>query len=135
MANAEYRNGQGITKLLRDYGGQRGHVKRLVFLIELRCVLWASPPSITAFGLPALQCQSVFCKCRSVRCGADMAPARPSHRVRISCGARPLRPPAALLYNAALPLNSQLVATLKLRLDSRSPLRALSGEGNRRCAK
>ena len=29
------------------------------FLIELRCALWASPPSITAFGLPALCCQSV----------------------------------------------------------------------------
>ena len=29
------------------------------FLIELRCALWASPPSITTFVLPALQCQSV----------------------------------------------------------------------------
>ena len=29
------------------------------FLIELRCALWASPPSITAFVLPALWCQSV----------------------------------------------------------------------------
>ena len=29
------------------------------FLIELRCALWASPPSITAFGLPPLRCQSV----------------------------------------------------------------------------
>ena len=29
------------------------------FLIERRCALWASPPSITAFGLPALLCQSV----------------------------------------------------------------------------
>ena len=29
------------------------------FLIELRCALWASPPSITAFVLPALSCQSV----------------------------------------------------------------------------
>ena len=29
------------------------------FLIELRCALWASPPSITAFVLPALLCQSV----------------------------------------------------------------------------
>jgi hypothetical protein len=25
-----------------------------LFLIELRCALWASPPSITAFGWPAL---------------------------------------------------------------------------------
>ncbi len=29
------------------------------FLIELRCALWASPPSITAFVLPGLLCQSV----------------------------------------------------------------------------
>ena len=29
------------------------------FLIELRCALCASPPSITAFGLPPLRCQSV----------------------------------------------------------------------------
>ena len=29
------------------------------FLIELRCALWARPPSITAFVLPALGCQSV----------------------------------------------------------------------------
>ncbi len=28
-------------------------------LIERRCALWASPPSITAFVLPALSCQSV----------------------------------------------------------------------------
>jgi hypothetical protein len=25
-----------------------------LFLIELRCALWASPPNITAFVLPAL---------------------------------------------------------------------------------
>ena len=49
----------GTTKLSRSFGGQRGHVGRPVFLIELRCALWASPPSITAFGLPALSCQSV----------------------------------------------------------------------------
>ncbi len=56
-------------------------------------------------------------KCWSVRCGADMASARwrivldqpsPAARpgcrgVRGSCGARPLRPPASLLHNAALP--------------------------------
>jgi len=29
--------------------------------------------------------------------------ARPGRRVRGSCGARPLRPPASLLHNAALP--------------------------------
>jgi len=28
-------------------------------LIELRYALWVSPPSITAFGLPALWCWSV----------------------------------------------------------------------------
>ena len=28
-------------------------------LIERRYALWASPPSFTAFGLPALSCQSV----------------------------------------------------------------------------
>lgn len=52
----------------------------------------------------------------SVRCSADMASARlrivldqpspaarPGRRVRGSCGARPLRPPASLLHNAALP--------------------------------
>ena len=30
-----------------------------LFLIELRCALWASPPSITACVLPALWSQSV----------------------------------------------------------------------------
>ena len=29
------------------------------FLIDLRCALWASPPSITAFVLPAPWCQPV----------------------------------------------------------------------------
>jgi hypothetical protein len=38
------------------------------FLIELRCALWASPPSITAFGLPALWCQLV--------CAALLRPAQ-----------------------------------------------------------
>ena len=51
-----------------------------------------------------------------LRCSADMASARlrivldqpspaarPGRRVRGSCGARPLRPPASLLHNAALP--------------------------------
>ena len=47
------------TKLSRSFGGQRGHAGRPVFLIELRCALWASPPSITAFVLPALLCRSV----------------------------------------------------------------------------
>ena len=103
------------------------------FLIELRCALWASPPSITAFGLPALLCQSVRAallrpaqvpgsytasasQVLSVRWSADMASARwrivldqpspaarPGSRVRGSCGTRPLRPPASLLHNAALP--------------------------------
>ena len=55
-------------------------------------------------------------KCWSVRWCADIASARwrivldqpspaarPGRRVRGSCGARPLRPPASLLHNAALP--------------------------------
>ena len=63
------------------------------FLIDLRCALWASPPSITAFGLPALSCSQcarrwcaphrcrgvtspVLRKCWSVRCGADRVSAR-----------------------------------------------------------
>jgi hypothetical protein len=58
----------------------------------------------------------VLRKCWSVRWSADMASARwrivldqpspaarPGCRVRGSCGARPLRPPASLLHNAALP--------------------------------
>ncbi len=49
----------GTKKLSRGVGEQRGHVGRPVFLIDLRCALWASPPSITAFVLPALLCQSV----------------------------------------------------------------------------
>jgi len=44
----------GTTKLSRGVGEQRGHAGRPVFFIELRCALLASPPSITAFGLPAL---------------------------------------------------------------------------------
>ena len=49
----------GTTKLSRGFGGQRGHAVRPAFLFELRCALWVSPPSITAFYLPALECQSV----------------------------------------------------------------------------
>lgn len=49
----------GTTRLSRGVGGQRGHAGRPVFLIELRCALWANPPNITAFVLPALFCQSV----------------------------------------------------------------------------
>jgi hypothetical protein len=58
----------------------------------------------------------VLRKCWSVRWCADMASARwrivldqpspaarPGRRVRGSCGTRPLRPPASLLHNAALP--------------------------------
>ena len=44
----------GTTKLSRSFGEQRGHAVRPDFLMELRCALWVSPPSITAFGLPAL---------------------------------------------------------------------------------
>ena len=38
---------------------QRGDAGRSDFLIELRCALWVSPPNITAFVLPALECRSV----------------------------------------------------------------------------
>ena len=38
------------------------------FLSDLRCALWTSPPSITAFVLPALQYQSV--------CAALLRPAQ-----------------------------------------------------------
>jgi hypothetical protein len=44
----------GTTKLSRSYVEQRGHAVRPDFLIDLRCAPWVSPPSITAFGLPAL---------------------------------------------------------------------------------
>ena len=44
----------GTTKLSRSLGGQRGHAARPAFLFEPRCALGASPPSITAFVLPAL---------------------------------------------------------------------------------
>ena len=58
----------------------------------------------------------VLRRCWSVRCGADMASApwrivldqpspaaRPGCRIRGTCGTCPLRPPASLLHNAALP--------------------------------
>ncbi len=59
----------------------------------------------------------MLCKCWSVRCSADMVSARlcivldqpsPAARPRSRCvrgtfGTRPLRPPASLLHNAALP--------------------------------
>ena len=44
----------GTTKLSRSFGEERGHAVRPAFLFELRYALWVSPPSITAFGLPAL---------------------------------------------------------------------------------
>ncbi|MCW2312727.1 hypothetical protein M2244_002475 [Rhodoferax antarcticus] len=101
--------------------------------MELRCALWGSPPSITAFGLPALSCGSV----RAARllpaqglgsyiASASQVSASALERryglSRLACassgraiatrgiaassttvGTRPLRPPASLLHNAALP--------------------------------
>ncbi len=45
---------RAFLDLSRSFGEQHGHAVRPDFLIELRCALWVSPPSITAFGLPAL---------------------------------------------------------------------------------
>ena len=101
------------------------------FLIERRYALSASPPSTTAFVLPALLFQSgarrtgagkLHCqRFASVgQCAVDedtasarlrivldqqLPAVRPGLRVRVrdSCGARPQRPPASLLHNAALP--------------------------------
>lgn len=72
---------------------------------------WCAPHRCWEGTSPVLR------KCWSVRCSADMVSARwrivldqpsPAARpcsrgVRGSCGARPLRPPASLLHNAALP--------------------------------
>ena len=98
-------------------------------MIERRYALSASPPSTTAFVLPALLCQSGarrtgagklhcqrFASVGQCAVDEDMASARlrivldqqspavrPGLRVRGSCGARPQRPPASPLHNAALP--------------------------------
>ena len=58
----------GAAKLPRGFGGQRSHAGWPAFLFELRYALWVSPPSITAFYLPALECQSV--------CAALLRPAQ-----------------------------------------------------------
>lgn len=71
---------------------------------------WCAPHRCRGGTSPVLR------KCWSVRWCADMTSARlrivldqpspaarPGRRVRGSCGARPLRPPASLLHNAALP--------------------------------
>jgi hypothetical protein len=121
------------TKLSRSFDEQRGHAVWPDFLIELRCALWVSPPSITAFGLPALSCWSV--RAAGLRpaqlLGSYIASAsqvsasaleRRYGRSRLACASsgraiaalgfaassgivdtRPLRPPASLLHNAALP--------------------------------
>ena len=101
------------------------------FLIERRYALSASPPSTTAFVLPALLCQSGarrtgagklhcqrFASVGQCAVDEDMASARlrivldqqspavrPGLRVRGSCGARPQRPPASPLHNAAVPIS------------------------------
>ena len=123
----------GTTKLSRGVGRQRGHAGRPVFLLNCaaRCgpVHPASPLSFCQ-RCSVSQCARRCCaphrcrgvtspvlrKCWSVRWCADMTSARwrivldqpspaarPGRCVRGSCGARPLRPPASLLHNAALP--------------------------------
>ena len=89
-----------------------------------------SAPNITAFHFRESAALV------SGQCGAPHWPGttRLSRGVRGSCGARPLRPPASLLHNAALPLSSPPVAALKLRLVPVTASRP-SGEGNRRYAK
>ena len=98
-------------------------------MIERRYALSASPPSTTAFVLPALLCQlgarrtgagklhcQRFASVGQCAVDEDMASARlrivldqqspavrPGLRVRDSCGARPQRPPASPLHSAALP--------------------------------
>ena len=105
----------------------------LTFCFELRCALWVSPPSITAFGLPALSCWSVrAARLRPAQVlGSYIASAsqvsvsaleRSYGRSRLACassgraiatlgiaassttvGTPPLRASASLLHNAALP--------------------------------
>ena len=87
------------TKLSHSALYQRGHARRSAFLLERRCALWGSPPGITA--LPGL----MLCRLVSGQCGVPQCPGttRLSLGVCRSWGTRPLRPPAALLHNAALP--------------------------------
>ena len=113
----------GTTKLSRGVGQQRGHV----------------PPPVAALGGNGTSPLFVVrCSVGSVSGHGGVPPCpgstRLSRGVRGSCGTRPLRPPASLLHNAALPLSSPPVAALKLRLVPVTASRP-SGEGNRRYAK
>ena len=132
------------------------------FLIERRYALSATPPSTTAFVLPALLCQSGarrtgagklhcqrFASVGQCAVDEDMASAhlrivldqqspavRPGLRVRGSGGARPQRPPASPLHNAALPAVPTIrFAKAPLGAGHRLALSALPGESNWRYAK
>ena len=82
----------GSTKLSRGVGQQRGHV----------------PPPVAALGGNGTSPLFVVrCSVGSVSGHGGVPPCpgstRLSRGVRGSCGTRPLRPPASLLHNAALP--------------------------------
>jgi hypothetical protein len=80
------------TRLSRGFGGQRGHV---------------SPPVAALGGNGTSPLDPVRCSVVSAsgQCGVPQCPAttRLSLVVRNICSPRPLRPPASLLHNAALP--------------------------------
>jgi hypothetical protein len=82
----------GTTKLSRGVGQQRGHV---------------SPPVAALGGNGTSPLYPVRCSVVSASGHGGVPPypsaTKLSRGVRGSCGARPLRPPASLLHNAALP--------------------------------
>ena len=82
----------GSTKLSSGFGQQRGQV---------------SPPVAALGGYGTSPLDHVRCSVVSVSGHGGIPPCprttRLSRGVRGSCGARPLRPPASLLHNAALP--------------------------------
>jgi hypothetical protein len=82
----------GTTKLTRGVGQQRGHV---------------SPPVAALGGNGTSPLDVVRCSVVSVSGQGGVPPCpgttKLSRGFRGSCGARPLRPPASLLHNAALP--------------------------------
>ena len=82
----------GTTKLSRGVGQQRGHV---------------SPPVAALGGNGTSPLDPVRCSVVSASGQGGVPPCPGSTRLspgmRGSCGTRPLRPPASLLHNAALP--------------------------------
>ena len=93
-----------------------------------------SPPVAALGGSGTSPLYHVRCSVVSVSGHGGVPPCpgttRLSRGLRGSCGARPLRPHASLLHNAALPS-----VPASRYAWCRSPLRALLGEGNRRYAK